>query len=222
MRHRGAVQGQRRDDGVDAAAVRQAGVHHRRRLIDAPADLRHDAVDDLQQVVVVAELDVALLHLAAAFDVDLVRPVDEDVADGRVLEQHLQRPEAERLVEHLVDEPLALHAVEQRVFGVAQPLDDQADLAAERLAFQVADPRQVELIDQLAVDEAFEFFEALGALPGAADRSHQAAGGRRRRSARSARVANVTWLWNLGSLNIQALPASGRRQPPDSSLFPRR
>ena len=70
-----------------------------------------------------------LLHLAAAFDVDLVRAVDQDVADRRVLEQHLQRPEAERLVEHLVDEPLALHAVEQRVFGVAQALDDQADFA---------------------------------------------------------------------------------------------
>ena len=110
-----------------------------------------------------------LLHLAAALDVDLVRPVDEDVADRRVLEQHLQRAEAERLVEHLVDEPLALHAVEQRVFGVAQALDDQADLAAERVALQVADARQVELVDQLAVDEPLELLEALVVLPVRAD-----------------------------------------------------
>ena len=41
----------------------------RRGFIDAPADLRHDAVDDLQQMVVVAELDVGLFQLAAAFDV---------------------------------------------------------------------------------------------------------------------------------------------------------
>ena len=149
-------------------AVRQAGVHHRRRFVHAPADLRHDAVDDLQQVVVVAELDVGLFHLAAALDVDLVRPVDQDVADRRVLEQHLQRAEAERLVEHLVDEALALHAVEQRVFGVAQALDDQANFAAQRVAFQVADARQVELVDQLAVDEPFEFLEALVALAVAA------------------------------------------------------
>ena len=137
-----------------------------------------------------------LLHLAAAFDVDLVRPVDEDVADGRVLEQHLQRAEAERLVEHLVDEALALHAVEQRVFGVAQPLDDEADLAAQRVAFQVADPRQVELIDQLAVDEPFQFLEALGALAGRrrpAGRTDAGWGRRRcRRSGRSDRVASVT------------------------------
>ena len=145
-----AVEGERRDDGVDAGAVRQAGVHHRAGLVDAPADLRHDAVDDLQQVVVVAELDVGLLQLAAALDVDLVRPVDQDVADRRVLEQHLQRAEAEGLVEHFVDELLALHAVEERVLGVAQVLDDPADVAPEGVRVQVVDPRQVEPLDQLA------------------------------------------------------------------------
>ena len=49
------VQGERRDDRVDAGAVRQPGVHHRARLVHPPADLRHDPVDDLEQVVVVAE-----------------------------------------------------------------------------------------------------------------------------------------------------------------------
>ena len=56
-------------------------------------------------------------------------PVDQDVADLVVLEQQLERAEAEGLVEDLVDEPLALDAVEQRVLGVAQVLDDPADLA---------------------------------------------------------------------------------------------
>ena len=135
-----------------------------RRFVDAPADLRHDAVDDLHQMFVVAELDVGLFQLAAAFDVDLVRAVDQDIADRRVLEQHFQRAEAEGLVEHLVDEALAFHAVEQRVFGVAQAFDDQADFAAQRVAGQVADARQVELVDELAVDDPFEFFEALAGL----------------------------------------------------------
>ena len=119
-------------------------------------------------MIVVAELDVGLFQLAAALDVDLVRPVDQDIADRRVLEQHFQRPEAEGLVEHLVDEALAFHAVEQRVFGVAQAFDDQADFAAQRVAGQVADARQVELVDQFAVDEAFEFLEALVGLAVAA------------------------------------------------------
>ena len=110
--HRRAVQRQRRNDGVDTAAVRQACVHHRARLVHAAADLRHDAIDDLHQVVVVAELDLGFLQLAAALHVDLVRPIDEDVADGRVLQQHFQGAEAKGLVEHLVDQPLTLHAIE--------------------------------------------------------------------------------------------------------------
>ena len=102
---------------------------------------------------------VGLFHLAAAFDVDVLRPVDQDIADRGVLEQQLERAEAERLVEHFLDQPLALAAVEQRVFGVAEVLDDQADLAAQHVAFQLADARQVELVDELAVDPALEVLE---------------------------------------------------------------
>src|SRR5262249_38210038 len=152
------------NDRVDTAAVGQPGVHHRRGFVHTAADLRHDTIDDLQQVVVVAELDVGLLHLAAPLNVDLVRPVDEDIADSWVLQQHLQRAETEGLVEDLVDQPLPLHAVEQRVLGVAQAFDDEADLAAEGVPLQVADARQVELIDQFAVDQPLEFFKTLGAL----------------------------------------------------------
>src|SRR5207253_1297353 len=74
--HGRPVQGQGRDDGVDTAAVGQPGVHHRAGLVHAAADLGDDAVDDLQEVVAVAELDVGLLQLAAALHVDLVRAVD--------------------------------------------------------------------------------------------------------------------------------------------------
>ena len=60
---RGAVDGQRRDDGVDARAVRQAGVDHRRGLVDAAADLRHDALDDFAQVVLGGEARVGRVSL---------------------------------------------------------------------------------------------------------------------------------------------------------------
>jgi hypothetical protein len=46
-----------------------------------------------------------------------------------VLKQHLERPEAERLVQHLFNQPLALVAVEESFFGVAEVLDDEADFA---------------------------------------------------------------------------------------------
>ncbi len=155
----GAVQRQRRNDRIETRAVDHAGVDHRAGLVHAAAHLRNDAVDDLHQVVVVAEDNAGLLHLAAALAVDVLRAVDENVADRRVLQQHLQRPEAEGLVEHFAYQPLALVAVQQRVFGVAEVLDNQADFAAKRVALQFAHPRQVELVDQLAVDALLELLE---------------------------------------------------------------
>ena len=112
-------------------------------------------------MVVVAKLDVGLFQFAAPFHENLVRAVDQNITDRRVLEEHLQRPKAEGFVEHLIDQALSLHAVQKRIFGIAQPLDHQADLFTEGIAFQVADARQVELIHQLAMDQAFEFLKAL-------------------------------------------------------------
>ena len=50
-------------------------------------------------MLVVAEDDVGLLELAFALDVDLVGAVDQDVGDRRILQQQLERAEAEQLVE---------------------------------------------------------------------------------------------------------------------------
>ena len=82
-----AVQRQRRNDGVDARAVLQARVHDGLRFVDAAADLRDDLFDDVQQVRVVLEPDGGLRQLAVPLDEDLVVAVDQDVRDGRLLEQ---------------------------------------------------------------------------------------------------------------------------------------
>ena len=81
-RDRRAVDGDRGDGGVHPAAVGQAGVDHRLALVDPAADAGDDAVDDAQQVVVVAEADRGQLQLAAALDVDLEGAVDQDVVDA--------------------------------------------------------------------------------------------------------------------------------------------
>ena len=64
---------ERRDDDVDAAAVLEAGVGERRGLVDAAADLVDDALGDLEQMLLVAELDLGELELALALDEGLVR-----------------------------------------------------------------------------------------------------------------------------------------------------
>ena len=66
---------ERVDDDVHTGAVGQAGVDHRRRLVDATADLAHDLVDDAAQVVLVDELARRCSSiLPRALDVDLVGP----------------------------------------------------------------------------------------------------------------------------------------------------
>src|SRR5581483_6315145 len=106
-------QGQGRDDGVDAAAVGQPTIDHRACLIDAPAGLPDHALDDVQQVALVGEADGGHFQHAVPLDVDRAVAVDQDVRDGRVAHQGRERPQAERLVQYLVDQPFALPAVEQ-------------------------------------------------------------------------------------------------------------
>src|SRR5689334_2496994 len=94
-----------------------------------------------------------------------------------VLEEHFERPEAERFVEDLFDEALALRAVEKCLFGVAQMLDDEADFTPQHVALQLANAIEVELIDQLVVDLPFQqvkFFGLgrVGASAGSGKRLH--------------------------------------------------
>ena len=63
-----------------------------------------DAVDDAHQVLVVLERRRQPLEHAAALDVDLLVRVDQDVADRRVAQQRLERPEAEDLVEDVAED----------------------------------------------------------------------------------------------------------------------
>jgi hypothetical protein len=111
---------------------------------------------------VVPELDRALLHLAATFDVDVLRAVDQDVADRRILEDQFQRTETEGLVQNLLDQAFSLVAIEERLLRVAQVLDDQSDFAAKHVPFELANARQVELVDELAVNLPLELVEFVG------------------------------------------------------------
>src|SRR6185437_8076012 len=94
---RGAVDGQRRSDDVDAAAVRKARVADRARFVDAAADLADDALADIEKLLVVAEADAGLLDLAVHLDEDLLGAVDHDVGDVVARQQRLQRAVAQNV-----------------------------------------------------------------------------------------------------------------------------
>src|SRR5262245_33884034 len=92
------IDGQRRRDHVDAAAVGKAGIADRARFVDTPADLTDDALADVHQLSVVGKAHRRLLHLAGHLDVGGVGAVDHDVGDVVAGEQRLERAVAQHVV----------------------------------------------------------------------------------------------------------------------------
>src|SRR5439155_8554201 len=132
-RERRTVQGHRRYDGVDPAAVGQAGVDHRARLVDPPPDPGHDAVDDPAQVRLVGELGVHNGQPPAALDEDAAGAVHHDLAHGRVAQQRFDRAVPEDLVGDLAGDPGPVPARERRLVAGQQVVDHLADPLAEVL-----------------------------------------------------------------------------------------
>ena len=162
----GSVEGERRNDGVDAGTVLEAGVDHGRRFVDAAADAGDDAVDDLHQVLVVFERQAGDFELAGALDVDAIEAVDEDVGDGGILEQGFERAEAEDFVEDLARELLALGEAERDGFAVDRVADEDEDFFAGGVAGGAAEFFEVEAIEDLAMQVGFDLlvFAALKGL----------------------------------------------------------
>src|SRR5262249_24429277 len=83
---------------------------------------------------------------------------------------------------------------------VAQALDDEADLAAEGVALQVAHPRQIELVDKLAVNQPLELLEALAGAalqPGLGDGAGAADAGIAQTSQTALQTQHGCFLWLL-------------------------
>jgi len=95
----GAVERQRGNDRVDARAVRQTRVAHGLVSSIRRPTFRHDPVEDLHQVVVIAEGDLRPLDASPLFEEDILRTVDHDVGDALFLEERLEGSEPEGFVQ---------------------------------------------------------------------------------------------------------------------------
>ena len=139
-RQGGAVERQRRDDGVDPGAVGQAGVDHGARLVDAPADGTDDLVDHLPVLAVVGEGEVGRLDDALPLHPDLVVGVAHDLGDGRVGQRAVEGAVAEDVGENLGHELRPLDGGDADVLplqgavegGLDLPLQLAADRASSR------------------------------------------------------------------------------------------
>src|SRR5262249_50312729 len=126
-------------------------VAQRLRLVDSPADRRHDLVDDAEQMRLVLEAHEGGLEHARALDIDLLVAVDQDVVDGRILEQRLDGAEPHHLVEDLGDEILELLGVERQTFGDGVLRDERVDLPADLVLRHLLERGEIDLLDQSAM-----------------------------------------------------------------------
>ena len=78
--------------------------------------------------------------------------VDQDVVDRRVLEQRLQRAEADHLVDDVVDQRVELGDVDRHALLARLFRDEIMHLAAHLVLGQALQRDEVDLLDQHAVD----------------------------------------------------------------------
>lgn len=89
-------------------ALRQARVHHGRRLVYPAAQRSQHAVHERPQLIFVGEALLAAVQPPVALEVHASRTVHHDLGDGVVCEQPFQRAEAEHGVQELALQSRAL------------------------------------------------------------------------------------------------------------------
>src|SRR6202171_2012777 len=148
----GAIDRQRRNDGVDARAVGKPGVADRRGFVDAPADLADDALTDIEQLRVVAETDSGALNAARDFDAHRTGAVDHDVRDVVARQQRFKRAISENVVADVVEQFLLLGDRHHNVLDRDDLVDDVANFFPRRLALELGELGKVDRFDQGAED----------------------------------------------------------------------
>ena len=118
-----------RQHGMEARAVGEPGVDHRRRAIETQAERRDDPLDDPHDG---RGVDLArdALDPARAFDEDTVGAVHHDLGDRRIAEQRFERTEPADVVDQLVEHHVGRRGGKQRRFLAQHPRKSRAELGA--------------------------------------------------------------------------------------------
>ena len=116
-------------------------------------------------MLVIFEGQAGDFEFAGALDVDAVEAVDEDVGDGGILEQGLERTEAEDFVENFAGEALAFGEAERNGFAVDGVADEDENFLAGGVAGGAAEFFEVETVEDLAMQVGFDLL-VLAALEG--------------------------------------------------------
>ncbi len=90
----------------------------------------------------VLEMDLRLLELAEALDVAALVRIDQNVGDGRILEQRFDRTVAGHLGEDLVRENVELFLIERQILAAHIVADIGANLPCQFVGRQLLERRR--------------------------------------------------------------------------------
>ncbi|MCY1232997.1 hypothetical protein D9M72_455150 [compost metagenome] len=161
---RQAVDGQRLDDDVDASPVGQARIDHRVRFVEPASQRCQDAPHDPHHVLGIGEAQRFALQHAVARHIDVLVAVDQDVFDGRVVQQVFQRAEAGQLLRQRIGDELHLAVVDRHAAQAHEAVDLQFDELLDRRARPAAELRAqfFDATEQVIVRPALDVLELLG------------------------------------------------------------
>jgi hypothetical protein len=114
---------------------------------------------------IVLELNLSFFQNPVSFDINLLRPVDENVADARVLHEGLQWPQAEDLVKDLKREPLSILCAKWHLHTRDDFLDRRQDLRAALWGRDAQNLPEFDLALQIAMDAILQFLIGLEIEP---------------------------------------------------------
>jgi hypothetical protein len=151
---------------VDARAVGEAGIDQRRRFVYAASDARNHFFNDAEKVNIVLELDRRAVEFAETFHIDQLGSGDQDIGDGRILEEGFQRAQTEDFVEDLLDHPVFFGQVKRGIFFLHQLGHHGAHFRASPVSYDRRKSLQVNAVEQAAVYQELEFliFRTIGIL----------------------------------------------------------
>src|SRR5439155_24585219 len=99
------------------------------RLAYPAAYGRNDLVNDAKQMPLILEMDGGLLEPAEPLHKALFVGIDQNIGNRRVLEQRLDRTEADHLVDEVFDKRLQFALIERDPFGSNVVPDIDAELS---------------------------------------------------------------------------------------------
>ena len=148
----GAIEGERRQDDVDALAGAQAGVDHRAGLVDPAVDRGDDAVDGLEQLLGADEALLGQLDATEPLDEDAIGTVDHDLGDRRRRRAAARARRARGPRPRPADQRRAFTAGQQRTAAGDQVRHDPFETGAALGQVELGELGEIDLVEQLLAE----------------------------------------------------------------------